>query len=155
MTGPLSVPPQPTLPRDLSAVELQTLLRAADVLIPAHGAAVAASAEDQFVENLQRTLLARSDAFDAIVAALDTCRDIPAAELLGWFEQLDAEDPGTFQALSTVIAGAWLLTPGVRRRIGYQGLVASRAKHDDAADDISSGLLDPVLDRGNDGRWLR
>ncbi len=61
---------------------------------------------------------------------------------------LHAEQPEQFQALSAVVAGAWLLIPAVRARIGYPGQRRDPARLEEAADQISDGILDPVLDRG-------
>jgi len=47
-----------------------------------------------------------------------------------------------------VIAGAWLLIPAVRERIGYPGQRRDPARLEEAADQISDGILDPVIARG-------
>jgi len=56
--------------------------------------------------------------------------------------------PRQFQALSAVVAGAWLLVPAVRARIGYPGQRRDPARLEEAADQISDGILDPVIARG-------
>jgi hypothetical protein len=61
---------------------------------------------------------------------------------------LHADQPRQFQALSAVVAGAWLLVPAVRARIGYPGQRRDPARLEEAADQISDGILDPVLARG-------
>ncbi len=61
---------------------------------------------------------------------------------------LHAEEPGQFQALSAVVAGAWLLTPTVRARIGYPGQRRDPARLEEAVDQISDGILAPVIARG-------
>jgi hypothetical protein len=157
MSEPLSVPARRSAPRPLDESERAVLGAVADVLIPAQGAAPAASGEPGFDEQLRRALDARADAFDAVVAALHRLRPVPADALFARLEALDAQEPDTFQALSTVIAGAWLLTPGVRERIGYSGLRVAKAGLEDAADDLGDGLLDPVLARAEQvpARWLR
>jgi hypothetical protein len=157
MNAALSVPAKRSAPRPLDQPERAVLGAVADVLIPEHGSAPAASAEPGFDEQLPRALDARADAFDAVVSALDLLRQVPPDALFARLEALDAEQPDTFQALSAVIAGAWLGTPGVRERIGYSGPRGSKAGVEDAADDLGDGLLDPVLARADHGpeRWLR
>jgi hypothetical protein len=157
MSAPLSVPEKRSAPRSLDETERAVLTAVADVLIPAKGPAPTASAEPGFDEQLRRALDARADAFDVIVSVLRLLRPVPAGALFARLEALDAEDPDTFQALSTVIAGAWLMTPGVRERIRYAGPRAAKAGLEDAADDLGDGLLDPVLVRADQGpsRWLR
>ena len=67
------------------------------------------------------------------------------------------ERPATFQALSAVIAGAWLLTPGTQDRIGYHGQRSDKADIEEAVDEVASGVLDPVLERRPEEgpRWIR
>ena len=52
-----------------------------------------------------------------------------------------------FQPLSAVVAGAWLPMPAVRER-RYPGQRRDPAPFDQAANEIGSGILDPVLARG-------
>ena len=53
-----------------------------------------------------------------------------------------------FQALSAVVAGAWLLTPSVRARIGYDGQRRRPAALTEAVDQLEDGILDDVMERG-------
>lgn len=155
--GNVSVPPATRAPRGLSEQERTTLSRVADTLIPARDGASAASAEPGFWDGLALALHARADAFDAIVDALRAVASTGSEELWTRLRSLDTEEPATFQALSTVIAGAWLLTPGTRDRIDYHGQQSDRAGLDEAVDEISSGVLDPVIERGasRGPRWIR
>jgi hypothetical protein len=152
MSSNVSMPTVAGAPRQLGADERAVLARIADTLIPANGDAPAASTEPGFWEALSTAMAARADAFEDIVAALDELN--ASANLWNALRSLEGEEPSTFQALSAVIAGAWLLTPGVRNRIGYHGQQAVKAGLEEAADEISSGILDPVLERG-DTRWIR
>ena len=153
---PVSVPPRGHIPRPLTETEAGTLRRVADTLIPAHGGTPAASAEPGFDDSLGPALDARSDAFEPICTALAALAATPRRDLFARLRDLSAAEPETFQALSTVIAGAWLLTPGARERIGYRGLRPDKAVLDDAIEDLT-GLLDPVLERAghSPSRWIR
>ena len=145
----LSVPPKFTAPRQLTAAEVSTLRVIADVLIPAAGDNPPATAEPDLDAWLERAVDARADAFDAITTVL-TQLDGAAPEVTDQaLRQLHAEQPVTFQALTAVIAGAWLLTPAVRERIGYPGQRRDPARFEEAADQISDGILDPVIARGH------
>jgi len=144
----LSVPPKFAAPRQLTRAEVGTLLAIAYVLIPAAGDNPAATAEPDFEAWLARAIDARADAFDAItvfVAQIDGATPEVIDQKL---RALHAEQPEQFQALSAVVAGAWLLIPAVRARIGYPGQRRDPARLEEAADQISDGILDPVLDRG-------
>lgn len=161
MSGPsggnISVPRVVRAPRDLTDVERETLATVADTLVPGRDGAPAASAEPGFWDNLVVALDARADAFDDITSALASLGSRPTEEMWDELKTLDRNAPATFQALSTVITGAWLLTPGTRERIGYDGPQSDRAGIEEAADDITSGILDPVIERqpGEGCRWIR
>jgi hypothetical protein len=155
-SSPLSVPPRRRIPRALTETEGGTLRRVADALVPARGDMPAAGAEPDFADWLALALDARSDAFEPICAALAALSAAPQQDLFARLRDLSVEEPETFQALSTVIVGAWLLTPGARERIGYRGLQPDKAGLEDAIDDLT-GLLDPVLERAEHSPscWIR
>jgi hypothetical protein len=154
--SPLSVPPRRRIPRPLTETECGTLARVADALVPARGDMPAAAAEPGFADSLALALDARSDAFEPICTALAALAATPQRDLFARLHDLSVAEPDTFQALSTVVAGAWLLTPGARERIGYRGLRSDKAGLEDAIDDLT-GLLDPVLERAehSPSRWIR
>lgn len=144
----LSVPPKFIAPRPLTATEIGTLRGIADILIPASGDNPAATSEPEFDAWLGCAMDARADAFDAITAILARL-DGAAPEVIDQaLRTLHAEEPRQFQALSAVVAGAWLLVPAVRARIGYPGQRRDPARLEEAADQISDGILDPVIARG-------
>jgi hypothetical protein len=142
----LSVPPKFAAPQQLTAAEISTLRAIADVLIPASGDDPAATAEPDFDSWLIRAVNARADAFDAIITVLARLDGADAIDQA--LRALHAEQPGQFQALSAAVAGAWLLAPAVRARIGYPGQRRDPARLEEAADQISDGILDPVIARG-------
>ncbi len=144
----LSVPPKFAAPRPLTDAEVGTLRAIADVLIPASGDNPAATAEPDFDACLRRAVDARADAFDAVAAVLARLDGAAPDVIDQALRALHAEQPAHFQALSAVVAGAWLLTPTVRARIGYPGQLRDPARFDEAADQLSDGILDPVLARG-------
>jgi hypothetical protein len=155
--GNISVPASAHAPRDLAPAERATLARVADTLIPARSGAVAASAEPGFWDGLTVALDARADAFADIVGALQALSPTAAGEMWSQLQALESERPLTFQALSTVVTWAWLQTPGTSDRIGYHGQQSEKAGLDEAADEILSGVLEPVIARDAAGspRWIR
>lgn len=145
----LSVPPRVTKPpRPLTDTELTTLLRIADTLIPESGPHPKASAAEQFQPYLQLALAARADVFDAVLTAVRTLTDVPDGELHGALKKMWAEDKFTFDPLSSVIAGAYFMTPQVKKLIGYPGQHRDPAGLEDAANELETGILDPVIARG-------
>jgi hypothetical protein len=157
MSENVSVPRAVRAPRPLSQDEQTVLALVADVLVPGRDDTPAASAEPGFWDAVAVALDARADAFGDITALLEELSSTGQDQLWDRLRSLDADRPAEFQALSTVIAGAWLLTPGVRDRIAYQGQRSDKAGLDEAADEISSGVLDPVLERSHQEgpRWIR
>jgi hypothetical protein len=152
----LSVPARTGIPRPVTALEAATLRRVADTLVPARGDIPAASAEPGFADALALALDARSDAYSLICSALGVLAPVAQDDLFAHLRELSVREPESFQALSTVIAGAWLLTSGVRERIGYRGLRSDKASVDEAMEDLD-GLLDPVIERAaqHPSRWIR
>ncbi|HEX4357980.1 MAG TPA: hypothetical protein VH141_10680 [Pseudonocardia sp.] len=144
----LSVPAPFAVPRPLTDDELTTLRAVADVLIPRAGEEPAATEEPGFDEQLRVAADARSDSFDALTAELAALRGADPVRLDRRLRALHAERPEVFQPLSAVVAGAWLLLPAVRERIGYPGQGRNPAPFDQAADELGGGILDPVLARG-------
>ena len=118
-------PHTPGITRPMTDLEAATLRRVADALIPARGDIPAASAEPGFPERIALALDARSE-FESICAALGTLAPAAPDDLFSRLRDLSVTEPESFQALSTVIAGAWLLTSGVGERIGSRGLRSER-----------------------------
>ncbi|MGI8610418.1 MAG: hypothetical protein ACR2MY_14550 [Candidatus Dormibacteria bacterium] len=127
---------------------MSTLRSIADVLIPAVGDNPAATAEPEFDRLLSVALDARADGFDSIVEILGDLKEATAPDIDQALRALHASDPKKFQVLSAVIAGAWLLVPAVRDRVGYPGQARRPARLEEAVDQISDGILDPVMARG-------
>jgi hypothetical protein len=132
----------PRPPRPLTAAELATALRVAAVLVPG------TAGMDDYPALLDLALAARRDAFAGVVAELARLEGLDADALPAALRRAcDAGDP-VFGVLSSVIAGAYLLAPAVRERIGYPGQAARPPRFDLAAEQITDGILDPVIERG-------
>jgi hypothetical protein len=144
----LSVPATFVAPRPLTGAELSILRSIADVLIPATGESPAATAEPEYDRFLGVALDARADGFDSVVEILADLTDATGADIDKALRALHANQPKKFQVLSAVITGAWLLAPAVRDRVGYPGQARRPARLEEAVDQISDGILDPVVARG-------
>ena len=146
----LSVPPRQTRPpRPLADNELTTLLRIADQLIPAFGPNPKASDAQDYAAYLQLALAARADVFDMVMSAVAALADVPNADLWAALQQMWSNDKFTFDPLSSIIAGAYFMTPQVKSLIGYPGQQRDPAGLEDAANELETGILDPVIERGS------
>lgn len=145
----LSVPPAFATPRPLTDDEMQTLHAVADVLVPAAGENPAATEETGFDSALRRAADARADVFNHITSLLAQLKDLERQSLELELRRLYAEEPDVFQPLSAIVAEAWLLVPAVRARIGYPGQHHDPPDIDQVVDELSEGILQPVIDRGS------
>jgi hypothetical protein len=100
----------------------------------------------QFKDTLQIALAARSDVFEEIVAALH--QSASAADPAQWLRQLSTEAPSLYASLSAILAGAYLMTPEVKSYVRYPGQGKNRAPWQQIGDELATGILDPVIDRG-------
>lgn len=145
----LSVPPKFRAPRPVSDTELATLRAVADVLIPATGTHPAATEAPEYDSWLHRAVDARADSFDLLAGTLAALQGLPPAALDTAVRRMHAEEPTAFTVLSAVVAGAWLMVPEVKAAVGYPGQKRDVPRLEEAADQISDGILDPVLERGH------
>ncbi len=148
MTTPLSVPPPRTeLPRELTAEERSGLVALADALCGPSDRAEPPSRCPEFAEQLDVALATRSESFEAILGCVPASTG--AADLVSWLRELHDTDQVTFQALSAVLGGAYLMVPSVRLAVRYPGQRREPPRLEEAADQIMDGILDPVLERGH------
>lgn len=146
----LSVPPRRTRPpRPLTEAENATLARIADALIPEVGPNPKASDADEFGAYLQLALAARTDVFEAVLKAVDELSDVSDVDMYDALKKMWATDRSTFDPLSSIIAGAYFMTPQVKQLIGYPGQHRDPAGLEDAANELETGILEPVLERGH------
>jgi hypothetical protein len=133
--------------RALTATERDALVAVADALCGG-GSLPAPSATPGYAEWLDRALAARADALEEVVAAAVSLKDLSAEGRREALRQMNVDQRPRFHALSSVVAGAWLLVPEIRDALGYPGQVAAPAAFDEAATQLETGILDPVMERG-------
>jgi hypothetical protein len=116
----------------------------ADALVPAGGSMPAASEVGVHAEGLDRVLEVRPDLAEPLrrVVAGD------AADVLEALHRLQETDDDGWTALATCVTAAYYMSPTVRRLLGYSGQEGVVITSDDFFSWASSGLLDPVLERG-------
>lgn len=148
-SGRLSVPPKPVASRRLEDDERATLIAVADVLIPGTATDPAPSVLGDYTKWLDRALDARADVFPVIMALVGEWTGKTGVGLDSALRALAVDDPAIFNDLTSVLAGAYLMSPEIRRAIGYPGQGRNPARLEQAAEELSDGVLDPVIERGH------
>ncbi|MDR3661981.1 MAG: hypothetical protein P4L86_16625 [Mycobacterium sp.] len=125
----------------LNPEQRQVLTVLAETLIPASDTMPSATAADVAGALLDQVLGYRPDLVAALAAALDASAGAdPEAAL----DNLSAEHPDQFEALTVLTAGAYFLSPAVKAALPYDA--APRAARDDT--DTYIDMLEHVVDRG-------
>jgi hypothetical protein len=130
----------------LDDAQRATLATFADALIPGGAGLPSASEADVHGKWIDRTLRARPDLCDPVLAVLARGGD-PGVELDRWRR----EDPPTFETFTLAVSGSYFMNPRVRRLLGYPGNAPKRKlAYPDEADFYLDGgkLLEPVAERG-------
>ena len=144
----LSVPVvRKRLPRPLTPSELSTLTLLADVLCGPSNKAEPPSRQGEFERYLELAVATRCDSFDLLMDLIAVAGN--ADDVESWLRTLHDAEQETFQVLSSVLGGAYLMVPAVMQAVGYPGQHRDPATGDEAVDEIlESGLLEPVIERG-------
>ena len=129
----------------LSSGQRAKLCAVADVLVPAVGDIPAASATADYDVWLDRALEARSEIVPELAGILD---GLGTGDLDAELRRMDAEHPDKLRLLAQITAGAYFMVPAVLNRIGYPGQHREPARLTEAADELETGILDPVISRG-------
>lgn len=126
----------------LTTHQRDRLATIADVLIPAAEGMPSATEADVPNTWIDHALGYRPDLAEGLAAALEAAGDLPADEAV---EHLNSTQIPAFEALGTLLAGAYFLNPQIRELIGYPGQVATMPKDDT---DTYVDLLMTVMERG-------
>lgn len=144
----LSVPAaRTTLPRPLSDAERATFESLADVLCGPSDRALPPSEQPEFGRWLDLAVATRVESFDRLMELAAQAAGVDDAD--GWLRRMHDEDPESFQVLSAVLGGAYLMVPAVREAVGYPGQRRDPAGLEEAVDELSDDIMDPVLERGH------
>jgi hypothetical protein len=135
------------LPRDLTPQEIEGAERIADVLCAGPSHQVARPSECvEFPDQLVICVAARIDVFDQLVDAF--ARAATAEDVERWVRALNDTEPEAFAFVSAVVGGAYLMVPEIQAYVGYPGQGRHPAPPTQIGDELSGGLLDPVIERG-------
>ena len=130
----------------LTYSETARLQEVAAVLLPGDGASPAAASLPELPALLARAVSAigrEEEILHRCIAALPAAVDWYSLEA---FADANAAD---FDVLSAVVAGAYFMAPAALDAIGYPRGPRRAPRLDQAVDELSSGVLDPVLGRAS------
>ena len=123
----------------------ETLAGLVDALFPPGGDMPGGTEVDVHGRWFDRAVSARPDLVPELVRLLENARGTdPRAEVM----RLQAEDKAGFSVLALAVAGAYYMSPKVRKRLGYPGPKADPPYPDESEYWLRDGVLDPVKARG-------
>ena len=126
----------------LTADEIATLRSVAAVLIPGSEGSPAATELADFNELLDRA----ASALGAERMVLrDSLRQTPPAATWDQLADLAEHEPAAFEIISTTVSGAYFMYPVVLQSIGYPTGPRRAAPYGLIADELDSGILEPVM----------
>jgi hypothetical protein len=126
----------------LTADEIATLRSVAAVLIPGSEGSPAATELADFNELLDR---AASALGAERVVLRDSLRLTPPAATWDQLADLAEREPAAFEIISTTVSGAYFMSPVVLQSIGYPTGPRRAAPYGLIADELESGILEPVM----------
>lgn len=123
----------------------ETLTGLVDVLFPAGGDMPGGLEVDAQGRWFDRVVKARPDLVPQLVQILEQARGSdPRGEVM----RLQSEDRPGFSVLALSVAGAYYMSPKVKKRLGYPGPKADPPYPDESEYWLRDGVLDPVKARG-------
>lgn len=140
--------PSSAPPRDFTEAELQTLRIVADTLIPSDVDFRSGSALSQFDQLVTRAAAILDRHFDMVTTVVGELSATPPSAMWERLKRLEAEDGEAFYYLSTLIVGAYIYSDEMKAELNYPAPHRNPPNLFDAADELSSGILDPVIERG-------
>ncbi|MGM4985921.1 MULTISPECIES: hypothetical protein [Rhizobium] len=143
VSRPASAPP-----RAFTQRELQTLRIIADTLIPQEGDFRSGSSVAEFNELVTKAAAILDKHFEMLTALLEVLGFTPATEMWARLRRLADEDGDGFYILSTLIVGAYIYSDEMKAELNYPVPHRNPPGLFDAADELSNGILDPVIERG-------
>lgn len=131
--------------RVLSRHQLDRVRAAAALLLPGSAGSPAPELISDFDELLQCAASAVEGGGRVLAEAIEALPADPSWEALSAFAE---RDPSSFELVSLVSVGAYFMSPEVLTSLG-RPTGARRAAHpEQVVDELGTGLLDPVFERG-------
>lgn len=132
-------------PRPLSTQELATLRRIADTLIPPGDGLLSGAGVAEFDALAAQAAAILNKTFDLLAAVLKRLENVPENELWDVLKSLSEADDAGFNTVSTLLVGVYLYSAEVKAQLAYPVPHRNPPDFFDAAEELSSGILDPVM----------
>jgi len=130
---------------ELTPAHADLLGRIADVLMASSRGALVPTELDGFAQWTLRAARARCRMMDPVVGALAA---IDAGDVDGSLRRLASAAGSDFELIASIAAGAYTMHPDVRAAVGYPEQQRAPVPFDQSAEELSSGVLEPVLGIG-------
>lgn len=130
---------------NLSDTEREAYAVLADFLIPEYNGKPSASSVGTHKEMLDEVMRIRPDLKEGFLKALRYCEGKTPSEGLN---ALRAEDQSSFDALTAVTTGGYMMTDEARAAIGYPGQEAATYDITEMPEYHTNGMLERVVRRG-------
>ncbi len=129
----------------LTSEEVAAVAQVAAILLPGDDQAPGAGTIPALPTLIEQAAVALGTECDALRAAL---RLLPEDVSWGALRAFAEEHPAHFEIVAVAASGAYFMAPEALTAIGYPQGVRRAPRIDQAADEISSGVLDQVMSRG-------
>jgi hypothetical protein len=130
---------------ELTPAHVDLLGRIADVLLTSTRGAPVPTELGGFAGWTLRAARARSRTMDPVVAALAA---IDAGDVEGSLRRLESSASAGFELIASIAVGAYTMHPDVMAAVGYPEPRRAPVPFDQSAEELASGVLDPVLGIG-------
>lgn len=135
----------------LSRHQLDRVRAAAAVLLPGSAESPATYDLPDYDDLLQQAALALEGDGRALGPAIEVVPSEPSWNELSAFAE---SDPPAFELVSLLAVGAYFMSPAVLTSVGRPVGGRRKAHPEQVVDELSTGLLDPVFERGCPVRTL-
>ncbi|MEV5650641.1 hypothetical protein AB0L57_20535 [Nocardia sp. NPDC052254] len=135
----------------LSPEQLDRIRGVAAVLIPGASVSVPAPSLADFDDMVQCAAAALDGQSRALAAAIEAIPAEPSWQNLSAFADAD---PSSFEQVSLLAVGAYFMSPAVLDALGLPTGNRRPAKPEQVVDELSTGILDAVFERGCPVRTL-
>jgi hypothetical protein len=137
--------PGKTPPRPFSAIEIETLRRIADTLIPAADGHPSGGSLAEFAGLAAQAAAILAKSFGIIVAAIEHFSTIAPDEMWSSLEAFASAEEDSFYMLSMMISAMYLYSNEMKSSLNYPSPHRNPPEMFEIADELSSGILDPVM----------
>jgi hypothetical protein len=129
----------------LTREQLDRVRAAAAVLLPGAAGSSAAAALPDFDDLVQHAAVALEGGGGTIATAIEALPTEPSWENLSAFADAD---PSTFEQVALLAVGAYFMSPTVLASLGLPTGERRPARREQVVDELETGVLDAVLERG-------